>query len=107
MVRWIFESYLNGMGAYVIAKMLNDHQIPTIRESEKWQDSVVKNILTNPVYEGDALHQRTYTEKQFPLRTCPPQTGCTPVVPLGSLDAIFFTPDRRMQECHCAPVTAP
>ena len=66
-VRWIFESYLNGMGAYVIAKMLNDHQIPTIRESEKWQDSVVKNILINPVYEGDALHQRTYTEKQFPF----------------------------------------
>ena len=66
-VRWIFEAYLNGMGAYVIAKMLNDHQIPTIREGEKWQDSVVKNILTNPVYEGDALHQRTYTEKQFPF----------------------------------------
>lgn len=66
-VRWIFESYLNGMGAYVIAKMLNDHKIPTIRDSEKWQDSVVKNILMNPVYEGDALHQRTYTEKQFPF----------------------------------------
>lgn len=41
-VRWIFEAYLNGMGAYVIAKMLNDHKIPTIRGSEKWQDSVVK-----------------------------------------------------------------
>lgn len=66
-VRWIFEAYLNGMGAYVIAKMLNDHKIPTIRGSEKWQDSVVKNILMNSVYEGDALHQRTYTEKQFPF----------------------------------------
>ena len=66
-VRWIFESYLNGMGAYVIAKMLNDHKIPTIRDSEKWQDSGVKNILMNPVYEGDALRQRTYTETQFPF----------------------------------------
>ena len=66
-VRWIFESYLNGMGAYVIAKILNEHGIPTIRGCEKWQDSVVKNILMNPVYEGDALHQRTYTEKQFPF----------------------------------------
>lgn len=66
-VRWIFESYLNGIGVYVIAKMLNDAKIPTIRKSEKWQDSVVKNILMNPVYEGDALHQRTYTEKQFPF----------------------------------------
>ena len=43
----------------------------------------------------------------FHLRTCLPQTGCTPVVSLGSLDAIFFTPGRLVQECHCAPVTAP
>lgn len=66
-VRWIFESYLNGMGTYVIAKMLNEHRIPTIREGERWQDGVVKNILLNPVYEGDALRQRIYTEKQFPF----------------------------------------
>ena len=66
-VRWIYESYLNGMGTYVIAKMLNDHKIPTIRGSEKWHDSVVKSILTNPVYEGDALYQKTYTETQFPF----------------------------------------
>lgn len=66
-VRWIFESYLNGMGTYVIAKMLNDRRIPTIREGERWQDGVVKNILLNPVYEGDVLRQRTYTEKQFPF----------------------------------------
>ena len=26
-----------------------------------------------------------------PLRACPPQTGCTPAFPLGSLDAVFFT----------------
>ena len=43
----------------------------------------------------------------FHLGTCLPQTGYTPVVPLGSLDAIFFTPGRLVQECHCAPVTAP
>lgn len=48
-----------------------------------------------------------------PLRACPPQTGCTPAFPLGSLDAIFFTAwlaertsARLLQECHCAPVTA-
>ena len=66
-VRWIFESYLNGMGTYVIARMLNDAKISTIRGSEKWQDGVVKDILINPVYEGNALYQRTYTEKQFPF----------------------------------------
>ncbi len=66
-VRRIFGAYLNGLGTYVIAKSLNDEGIPTIRTSEKWQDSVVKNILLNPVYEGDALRQRTYTELQFPF----------------------------------------
>lgn len=66
-VRLIFESYLNGTGTYLISKMLNEQDIPTIRESEQWQDSVIKEILKNPVYEGDALRQRTYTEKQFPF----------------------------------------
>lgn len=66
-VRWIFESYLKGMGVYVIAKMLNEHEIPTIRGCEKWRDSVIKNILMNPVYEGDELLQKTYTKKQFPF----------------------------------------
>ena len=46
----------------------------------------------------------------FPLRACPPQTGCTPAFPLGSLDAIFFTAwlaERTF--CHdcCRSVTAP
>ena len=65
-VRWIFESYLNGMGTYRIAKKLNEQGVPTIRYSEKWQDSV-KEILNNPIYEGDSLHQRTYTERNFPF----------------------------------------
>ena len=38
----------------------------------------------------------------FPLRTCPPQTGCTPAFPLGSLDAIFFTDSN-----FCRSVIAP
>ena len=34
-VRWIYESYLNGMGVYVIAKALNQKGIPTIRGGRK------------------------------------------------------------------------
>ena len=36
------------------------------------------------------------------LRTCLPQTSCTPVVPLGSLDAIFFMArqTRKSGNCH-------
>lgn len=66
-VRWIFEAYLNGVGTYAIAKRLKDNNIPTIRGCEKWQSNVVKGILLNPVYEGDELRQRTYTEEHFPF----------------------------------------
>ena len=66
-VRWIYESYLNGMGVYVIAKALNQKGIPTIRGAEKWQDGVIQDILKNPIYEGDMLQQRTYTETRFPF----------------------------------------
>lgn len=35
-VRWIYESYLNSMGVYVIAKALNQKDISTILGAEKW-----------------------------------------------------------------------
>lgn len=66
-VRWIFDAYLNGLGAYLIAKELNKKGIPTIRSGERWCDSTIKDILSNPVYEGNRLQQRTYTESQFPF----------------------------------------
>lgn len=65
-VRKIFMSYLNGMGVYVIANLLNAEKVPTIRDSEKWTDMAVLGILYNPVYEGNALMQKTYTENVFP-----------------------------------------
>ena len=36
------------------------------------------------------LISRSIIIGHFPLRTCPPRTGCTPAFPLGSLDAIFL-----------------
>lgn len=44
-----------------------------------------------------------------PLRACPPQTGCTPAFPLGSLDAIFSQhgwQKEHLPDC-CRSVTAP
>ncbi len=66
-VRWIFDAYLNGLGTYLIAKELNKKEIPTIRSGEKWCNKTIQEILTNPVYEGSRLQQRTYTESQFPF----------------------------------------
>ncbi len=67
-VRRIFTEYLNGKGPYVIARGLNEDNIPTIRSAEEWQDSVVKVILQNPIYEGDLLLQKTYTTEVLPFQ---------------------------------------
>lgn len=66
-VRMMFEDYLNGKGSYLIAKKLNELKIPTKRCGEQWTDRVVKSILDNPVYVGDLLMQKTYTENSFPF----------------------------------------
>ena len=66
-IRRIFTEYLNGRGPYVIARGLNEDNIPTIRSAEKWQNSVVHLILQNPIYEGDLLLQKTYTTEVLPF----------------------------------------
>lgn len=66
-VRRIFDSYLGGKGSYAIAKELQEENIPTIRNAKSWQDSVIKGILQNCVYEGDLLQQKTYTTEGVPF----------------------------------------
>lgn len=66
-VRQIFECYLDGMGTYQIARQLNEEGVPTKRNAKRWQDSAVLDILENPVYEGDLLLQKTYSEHTFPF----------------------------------------
>lgn len=70
-VQRIFREYLNGKGTYVIAKELSEEGIPTIRTAEKWQDTVIKEILQNPVYTGDLLQQKTLTTDVVPFKRKP------------------------------------
>lgn len=66
-IRRIFNEYLAGKGSYTIAKELNHDSIPTIRNAAKWSDSVVKEILQNPIYKGELLLQKTYTTEGLPF----------------------------------------
>lgn len=66
-VHRIFDEYLNGKGSYTIAKALNDDGIPSIRNAKKWSDTVITEILQNPIYEGDLLLQKTYTTDGLPF----------------------------------------
>lgn len=67
-VRYIFKQYLNGKGTYVIAKELNNMEIPTIRGAEKWVDRAIKDILLNPVYTGNLILQKTYRTEVIPFK---------------------------------------
>ncbi|MHB8276831.1 MAG: recombinase family protein [Candidatus Humimicrobiaceae bacterium] len=67
-VRRIFREYLNGKGTYAIAKDLSEEGIPTIRSAEKWHDGVIKEMLLNPIYTGNLLHQKTLTTEVLPFK---------------------------------------
>lgn len=70
-VKKIFELYIKGYGFVKIASILNDMAIPNPskyyrygRESDGWNWTSIKKILTNPVYTG-CLVQHKYTRKSF------------------------------------------
>ena len=60
-VRYIFDRYLNGMGAHTIAKELEQMGIITKRGNSKWHDSTVMGILKNEKYTGLLIQGKTYT----------------------------------------------
>lgn len=64
-VRQIFEWYLSGVGINCITAKLKD------MDSDQWNTSRVRYILTNEKYIGDALLQKTFTPAQLPLRNRP------------------------------------
>ena len=60
-VRHIFDLYLKGYGCNKISKNLSNEGIKPVYSS-KWNESVIKKILTNLAYRGDLLLQKTYRE---------------------------------------------
>ena len=60
-VRRIYDMFLNGSSTYAIAKTLTAEKIPTPSGKEVWRKNVVKSILTNEKYKGDALLQKVFT----------------------------------------------
>lgn len=67
-VRFIFEEYLEGKGTWLIAKSLNEQRIPTKTGKSNWIPVTIHKILKNPVYTGDLLLQKTYSEDTVPFR---------------------------------------
>ena len=56
----IYKSYLMGMSLGQIKAWLEEEKIPTAAGIQGWSYQVIRNILTNEKYIGDALLQKTY-----------------------------------------------
>ncbi len=59
-VKEIFRSYLDGMSLKQIADSLNSRGVKTKHKRTTWHSEIVKSILVNEKYTGDALLQKSY-----------------------------------------------
>jgi len=65
-VRWIFEWYVSGLGTKMIADTLNEKNIPSSQKQKLWTADVVKYILKNERYTGNAVFQKNYVTETLP-----------------------------------------
>lgn len=63
-VRFIFQSVLSGKGTSLIARDLNSLGIPS-PAGRTWGKTSLLRIIRNPVYAGDLIYQKTYTDAHF------------------------------------------
>lgn len=66
-VRQIFDSYLDGLGAVAIAKAMNAQGIPS-RFGNQWSRSSIMRVLNNYTYTGNLLLQTTYRDNHLTKR---------------------------------------
>ena len=67
-VRWIYQTYLNGWSTNEIAKDLSVRNIPTKCGKSTWTSTRVSYILSNERYIGDCKYQKTCREAIVPFR---------------------------------------
>lgn len=60
-VKFIFDKYLSGLGANLIAKELTKKGYEPPKNGNKWASSTVTGILKNEKYKGDLILGKTYT----------------------------------------------
>ncbi len=113
-VRWIFDSYLSGMGVTAIAKILNAQGIPS-RFGNQWCKSGIMRILRNYTYTGNLLLQTTYRENHLTKRTLQnngqfPKYHITDaheeIIPLRQFNAVQEEIQRRAEK-HTHPGVTP
>ena len=65
-VRLIYTLFLDGYSMSRIKKLLENKGILTSQGNKVWNESLIRSILKNEKYMGDALLQKTYTSETLP-----------------------------------------
>lgn len=60
-VRLIYNSFLDGNSVNQIKQMLEEKQIKTFRGKSRWENAVIRDMLTNEKYVGDLMLQKTFS----------------------------------------------
>ena len=60
-VRFIYRSFMEGLTANKIAKLLMEQNTPAPGGGKKWYARTIESILTNEKYKGSALLQKKFT----------------------------------------------
>jgi site-specific DNA recombinase len=64
-VRLVYERYTNGgLSIGAITRLLNDQQIPTRKQTGRWERSTVWAMLRNPAYKGAAGFGKTQSARR-------------------------------------------
>ncbi len=107
-VRFIFDTYVKGIGATKIANILNQKNVPT-RYGNQWHDTSVMGVLRNYAYTGNLLLQRTYSQSHLTKRMVPnngelPQYHISnshePIIALEQFNAVQELISQRAKK-HC------
>lgn len=61
-VKYIYDSFLEGSNARQIADALTEQGISTPKGNLRWNSGTILNILRNEKYCGDVVYQKTYTK---------------------------------------------
>lgn len=64
-IRYIYESYIDGSSTCEIAHTLTQARIPTVMGGPVWKGNSILRILRNEKYCGDVLMQKTFTVDCF------------------------------------------
>ena len=68
-VRYIFDSFLEGASPQQIATSLTKQGIRSPMGMEHWLSNTIRNILRNEKYCGDVLYQKTYSKDYLSHKT--------------------------------------